>query len=86
GFERYGKKNKKKITKACELAKEADVVLLYIGLDEATEAEGLDRQTMALPANQVALLQAIAQVNPNIVAILSSGAAIEMPWIDNVKG
>lgn len=86
GFERYGTKNQKKINKACALAKEADVVLLYIGLDEVTEAEGLDRQNMKIPRNQKDLLDALFQVNPNIVAILSCGGAVEMPWIDKVKG
>ena len=86
GFERYGKKNKKKIDKACALAKQADVVLLYIGLDEVTEAEGLDRQNMNIPQNQIDLLNALYNVNKNIVAILSCGSAVEMPWIGKVKG
>lgn len=86
GFDRYGKKSKKKITKACALAKEADVVLLYIGLDEVTEAEGLDRESMGIPENQIELIHALYEVNPNVVAILSCGAAVEMPWINKVKG
>ncbi|WP_019640561.1 glycoside hydrolase family 3 C-terminal domain-containing protein [Paenibacillus fonticola] len=86
GFERYGKKSRKKIDKACALAKKADVVLLYIGLDEATEAEGLDRSNMKLPENQIELIHALHETNPNIVAVLSCGSAIEMPWIDKVKG
>lgn len=86
GFDRYGKKSKKKIAKACALAKEADVVLLYIGLDEVTEAEGLDRQNMVIPENQIELLNALYEVNANIVAVLSSGAVVEMPWINKVKG
>lgn len=86
GFERYGKKSRKKIDRACALAKEADVVLLYLGLDEVTEAEGLDRQDMKLPENQVELLEALHQVNPNIVVVLSCGSAVEMPWIGKVKG
>ncbi|MRH41625.1 glycosyl hydrolase [Aquibacillus halophilus] len=86
GFERYGKKSQKKIDQACALAKKADVVLLYIGLDEATEAEGLDRQNMNIPQNQIDLLHALYEVNPNIVAILSCGSAVEMPWINKVKG
>lgn len=86
GFERYGKKNEKKIDKACVLAKEADVVLLYIGLDEYAEVEGLDRKNMMIPENQIELLDALYKVNPNIVAILSCGSAVEMPWIDKVKG
>lgn len=86
GFDRYGKNSRKKINKACALAKEADVVLLYMGLDEVTEAEGLDRQNMKIPQNQVDLLSALHEVNENIVVVLSCGAAVEMPWIDKVKG
>lgn len=86
GFERYGKKSKNKIEKACSLARKADVVLLYIGLDEATEAEGLDRNDMKVPENQLELLNKVYEVNPNIVAVLSCGAAVEMPWITKVKG
>lgn len=86
GFDRYGKKSQKSIDAACALAKRADVVLIYLGLDEVTEAEGLDRQTMQIPENQIELLNALYQVNKNIVAILSAGAAVEMPWINKVKG
>ncbi|MDF2903615.1 MAG: glycosyl hydrolase [Bacillus sp. (in: firmicutes)] len=86
GFERYGKRNQKKIDRACALAKDADVILIYIGLDEATEAEGLDRQNMKIPENQIELLDALYKVNSNIVAVLSCGAAVEMPWINKVKG
>lgn len=86
GFERYGKKDLKKLQKACTLAKGADVVLFYMGLDEVTEAEGLDRENMKIPQNQIDVLNALHDVNPNIVAILSCGSAVEMPWISKVKG
>ncbi|MDX8045277.1 glycoside hydrolase family 3 C-terminal domain-containing protein [Gracilibacillus sp. S3-1-1] len=86
GFDRYGKQKKQLVNEACDLASKADVILLYIGLDEVTEAEGLDRSHMQIPKNQVELLEAIHEVNPNIVAILSCGAAVEMPWINKVKG
>lgn len=86
GFERYGKSNKKMINNACELAKKADVILLYIGLDEYVEVEGLDRNTMSIPENQLELLEALYEVNQNIVAIISCGCALEMPWINKVKG
>ncbi len=35
---------------------------------------------MRLPQNQIDLLAAIAQVNPNVVGVLSAGSSIEMPW------
>lgn len=86
GYERYGKQNRKKLEQACELAKKADVVLLYMGLDEATEAEGLDRDNARIPQNQIDLLDALHRVNPNIIVILSCGSVVEMPWIGKVKG
>ncbi|AOZ92946.1 glycosyl hydrolase [Paenibacillus crassostreae] len=86
GFERYGKKNTTKMDKACTLAKESDVVLFYMGLDEVTEAEGLDRPSLKIPDNQIQLLNSLYKVNPNIVAILSCGSVVEMPWLDKVKG
>ena len=86
GFHRYGKRDKKKIENACVLAKKADVVVLYIGLDEVTEAEGLDRQNMKIPQNQIDLLNELYEVNKNIVVMLSCGSSVEMPWIDKAKG
>lgn len=86
GYDRYGKPSKSKIAKACELAAKAEIVLLYIGLDEVSEAEGVDRTHASLPQNQLDLLEALSRVNPNIIAILSCGAVVEMPWIQQVKG
>ncbi|MFA9559021.1 beta-glucosidase [Evansella sp. AB-rgal1] len=86
GFDRYGKKNNTLMKKAVALAEKADVVLVYIGLDEVTEAEGLDRQNMSIPQNQIELVNALYEVNPNIVAILSCGAAVELPFVNKVKG
>ncbi|WP_028974248.1 beta-glucosidase family protein [Spirochaeta cellobiosiphila] len=86
GFLRNGKTQKKLVKTACELAQKADVVLLYLGLDELSEVQGLDRKDMRLPSNQIELLNTLYKVNENIVVCLSSGSAIEMPWIIKVKG
>ena len=85
GYPRSGKGNPEMQAKAVELAKKADVVLLYIGLDEISEAEGLDRSHMRLAQSQVDLLEAVSAVNPNVVAVMSAGSAVEMPWLDKVK-
>jgi len=80
GFRRGGKKDTMLIRQACKLAQDADVVLLWLGLDEGGEAEGVDRPDMKLPENQIALLNAVSEVNPNIVVVLSCGCAVEMDW------
>lgn len=84
GFERYGKKNDGLIKKACKLAEKAEVVFLYIGLDEATEAEGLDRENMKLPQNQIDLINELNKTGKTIIAVLACGAAVEMDWADKV--
>ena len=80
GFERAGGENKKLLSEAVNLAKKADVALLYLGLDENAEAEGRDRENMLLPRNQTELLKAVWEVNRNIVVMLSCGSCIEMQW------
>ena len=85
GFCRGGKMGARLIRQACELAETADVVVLWLGLDEGGEAEGVDRDSMKLPENQIALLEAVAQVNPNIVVVLSCGCAVEMQWDAQAK-
>ncbi len=85
GFLRYGGRSKRLTREAVELAKRADTVLLYIGLDEFSEVEGLDRSHMRMPENQLELLDAVYAVNPNIVALLFCGSPVEMDWADKVK-
>ena len=84
GFNRYGKKNKKLHDQAIELASKADVVVLYLGLDEVTEAEGLDRSHMHLGENQLELVNDIKKLRKKIVVVLSCGSAVELPFIGEV--
>lgn len=85
GYPRFGKGDPAMQARAVELAKQADIVLLYIGLDEISESEGLDRSHMKLPQSQIDLLEAVAAANPNVVAVMSAGSAVEMPWLPKVK-
>lgn len=41
--------NKKLIENAKEAAKRAEVVLVFVGLDEISETEGMDRKHMRMP-------------------------------------
>lgn len=85
GYSRLGKQDAEMERTALELASTADIVLYFFGLDELSESEGIDRTHMRIPQNQVALLQALKRVNPNIVGILSAGSVVEMPWADSLK-
>ncbi|MDN4472855.1 glycoside hydrolase family 3 C-terminal domain-containing protein [Demequina zhanjiangensis] len=84
GFRRDGVADPALASAAVDAAREADVVLLYLGLDETRESEGKDRDDMTLAANQVDVLTQIAAVNDRVVVVLSAGSAVEMPWLEKV--
>lgn len=85
GFDRQGKPDAAKQAEAVALAAEADAVLLCLGLDEIKESEGLDRTDMKLADNQIELLQAVREANPNTVVIVNAGASLETPWLAHCK-
>ena len=71
---------------AVAMAKEAEVVVILGGLNKNgfQDSESTDRKEYGLPFSQPELIEALAEVNPNIVLVLLSGNAVEMPWIDKV--
>ncbi|WP_395547154.1 MULTISPECIES: glycoside hydrolase family 3 C-terminal domain-containing protein [unclassified Lacrimispora] len=85
GYSRGGKTDVTLKEEALTLAAQADVVLYCFGLDEISESEGMDRIHMGIPQNQISLLTALSEANPNVVGILSAGSAIEMPWHECCK-
>jgi len=84
GFKRSGGKNSRLAHRATILAQRANVVVVFLGLDEAKEAEGIDRTTMALPTNQLSLLEKICAVHKKVVVVTAAGGPIELPFADDV--
>lgn len=74
------------LAEAVELAKHVQTAVIFAGLPDSYESEGGDRDTLAMPENQNALIEAVAAVNPNTVVVLHGGSAMELPWLDKVKG
>lgn len=72
--------------RAVEMAREADLVVLFGGLNKNhfQDCEGGDRLQYGLPFGQDELIEALQAVNKNLVLVLLSGNAVEMPWIDKV--
>ena len=85
GYLRNGEEDANMRKEAVDLAKQADVVLYFFGLNEISESEGLDREHMRIPQNQITLLQELGAANPNLVGVISAGSAIEMPWHHHFK-
>lgn len=85
GFCRMDLYNEELEKEALQIAQKAEYVIMYMGLTEGYETEGLDRSHMRLPDNQVRLLERIHQVNPRIIVVLTAGSPVEMPWIDQCE-
>jgi beta-glucosidase len=72
------------IQEAAELAKRADVALVFTGLSNRFESEGFDRPRMNLP-RQDQLIQAVVKSNPKTVVVNQTGAPITMEgWVEQV--
>ena len=80
GYSRSGEEDAVTRKEALDIAAKADVVLFFFGLNEDSESEGMDRNHMRIPQNQINLLQELGQVNPNLIGVICAGSAIEMPW------
>ena len=73
------------IFEAVEAAKNAEVAVLFVGLPDNMESEGVDRVHMRMPEGHNALISAVCRANPNTVVVLHNGSPVEMPWVDEPK-
>ena len=71
--------------KAVEAAANADVAVIFAGLPDSFESEGYDRKHLGMPNRQNALIEAVAEAQPNTIVVLHNGAPVEMPWLGKVK-
>ncbi len=71
------------IAEAAALAATADVAIVVVGAASISEGEGYDRESLDLPGDQNALVEAVLAANPRTVIVLSNGAPYVLPWIDH---
>jgi beta-glucosidase len=71
---------------AVDAVKSTDLVLYFGGLNKNAyqDCESTDRREYGLPFGQPELIEQLATKCPNLVVVLLSGNAVEMPWIDKV--
>ena len=67
------------ISEAVSVAKNADTVLLCVGLEEILESEGVDRTHMNLSSSQMTLIEKVCEVNKEVVLVLFGGSPFVMP-------
>ncbi|MFE3542769.1 glycoside hydrolase family 3 C-terminal domain-containing protein [Nocardia sp. NPDC059177] len=64
---------------AVAAAARAEVAVVFLGLGESQESEGFDRTDIDLPADQIELLTAVVQAQPDTVVVLSHGGVLAQP-------
>jgi beta-glucosidase len=69
------------IAEAADLARGAEVAIVYVGTTNAIEAEGRDRKTLVLPGRQEELVKAVLAANPKTVVVLMNAGPLAIPWI-----
>jgi beta-glucosidase len=61
-------------------ASTADVAVVFAGLPARLESEGYDRDDIDLPADQLAVIDAVVAANPRTVVVLSNGGVVTLPF------
>lgn len=75
-----------RLAKAIKTAKGKDAVVVFIGLTDAFESEGYDRNRLGIPAAHNELVEELCKVNDNVIVVLSAGAPILVKkWRNDVN-
>lgn len=69
---------------AVRAAGRADVAVVVVGSAPATESEGFDRSSLALPGRQDELIRRVAAVNSRTVVVVNAGMPVTAPWAEQV--
>lgn len=72
---------------AVRIAKESDMIIYIGGLNKnyRQDCEGEDRENFSLPYGQDRLIAELQAANPNIIIVITSGNAVDMPWEKDAK-
>lgn len=73
------------IVEAVEAASGTEVAVIFAGLPDSFESEGVDRTHLNIPGSQIELIKRVSAVQPNTVVVLSNGSPVSMPWLSDVK-
>jgi beta-glucosidase len=63
---------------AVAVAKKSDVVILFVGINEILEREGIDRNYLNLPPPQLELIRRVLNVNRRSVVVIQNGGPVSL--------
>jgi beta-glucosidase len=80
-----GPQQENMMEEAVTLAATCDVSVVVVGTNDDWESEGWDRDTIALPGEQDALITEVAKVSKRTIVIVNAGSPVSMPWLNEVE-
>jgi beta-glucosidase len=80
-----GPQQENMMEEAVTLAATCDVSIVVVGTNDDWESEGWDRDTIALPGEQDALITEVAKVSKRTIVIVNAGSPVSMPWLNEVE-
>jgi beta-glucosidase len=86
GYDEKGATGEELLVEAESTAKSAETAVVFAGLPEGMEMEGVDRGHIHMPEGHNRLIEAVCKANANVIVVLHNGAPMEMPWVHLPKG
>lgn len=85
GYDKTRDRSDELIPPAVRIAKAADAVVLFLGR-EGRDRRSADQRRAALPANQLALIDALQRTGRKIIAVLASELPVDMSFDTRLDG
>ncbi|MHC5261498.1 beta-glucosidase [Streptomyces sp. UC4497] len=70
------------VERAVATARNADAALVCVGVTQDSALESADRDTLALPAAQVDLIERVCAVNERTIVVVNAPHPVDMPWAE----
>lgn len=64
-----------------EAAAKTGTAVIFVGLPDTWEVEGVDRDTLNIPKNQNDLISKVAKAARKTIVVLMGGSPVSMPWL-----
>lgn len=85
GYNNADDRNERLLDEACALAKKADVVLVFLGLDKKREEASLKSGCVKLPANRIALVDGLTRASQKVIGVLTNGSQFDMAFDEKLS-
>lgn len=81
GYTKNGETNDTLINEAIAASKKSDITIVFAGLTDDYESEGIDRTFLEMPVGHNKLIEKLTNVSSKVIVVLQNGSPVTMPWL-----